>query len=140
MVPRARRGTARPGPSVSVLAVALGGALGATARHLLGRLLVGWGLQAPWAIGLVNVVGAAVLGFVLATFMPSTDQEARLYLGLTVGVLGGFTTFSTWTADAVVLWQDGRAGAAVAVVVVPLVAGIVGVVAGMALGRAVGRA
>lgn len=125
---------------MSILAVALGGAVGATARHLLGRLLVGWGLEAPWAIAIVNVVGAAALGVVLATFLPSTDQEARLYLGLTVGVLGGFTTFSTWTADAVVLWQDGHPGTALAVVVVPLIAGLVGVVAGMALGRALGRA
>ncbi|MEX1281436.1 MAG: CrcB family protein [Acidimicrobiia bacterium] len=121
---------------MNLLVVALGGAVGATTRYLLGRGLVALGADAPWAIAVVNVVGAGVLGFVLARFVPGSDGEARALLGLTVGVLGGFTTFSTWMADVVVLWEDGRLGAAVAVLVVPVVAGLAGVVGGLAWGRA----
>ncbi|GAF51246.1 CrcB protein homolog [Rhodococcus wratislaviensis NBRC 100605] len=75
-----------------VAVVALGGALGASARFLLAELWPG-----IWTVLLINVVGSLLLGYLAETVGP--DRLWRLFLG--VGVLGGFTTFSTFAVDAV---------------------------------------
>lgn len=120
---------------MNLLAVAVGGAVGASARYLAGRGLTAVGLDAVWAIGVVNVVGAATLGYLVGAFIPAGAGQERLFLFLAVGVLGGFTTFSTWTADIVLLWEEGRMAMAVAALAVPPIAGVAAVVAGLALGR-----
>ena len=56
-------------------------------------------------------------------------------MGLTVGVLGGFTTFSTFTMDVVGLWESGQTTTSVAVAAISVLLGIVAAVAGLALGR-----
>lgn len=88
----------------SLLWVAAGGALGSVARYL-SMIMVGQavGQGFPWGTLFVNIVGSAVMG-VLAelgalTWQPSQD----LKLFLTVGILGGFTTFSTFSLDVAVL-------------------------------------
>lgn len=87
--------------------VALGGALGASARHLtnVGSLrLVGSGF--PWATLLVNVMGSFLMGvLVVALVQKGGVRFAPL---LMTGVLGGFTTFSAFSLDAVALWQRGE--------------------------------
>ena len=83
--------------------VALGGALGASARWLLLAL---W--PAPWGVLAVNVAGSFAIGLLAAW------AEARpLALAfLLPGLLGGFTPFSAFALDALRLWEGGRAGAA----------------------------
>ncbi len=113
------------------LIVFLGGGIGASLRALLLLWL------APWAPVLVaNVLGAFVLGlvFVLADEAGLLRAETRLFLA--VGVLGGFTTFSTfgWGADQ--LLARGAVGAALIYLGSSLVGGVVGVTAGLAMARA----
>jgi CrcB protein len=90
--------------------VALGGAIGAATRHLVnvhvGRL-VGSGF--PWATLAINVAGSLVMGMLieLMALRWSASQEMRAFL--TVGVLGGFTTFSAFSLETVVLWERGAA-------------------------------
>ncbi|OAM73488.1 fluoride efflux transporter CrcB [Devosia elaeis] len=111
------------------LLVGAGGAIGAMARHAL-SILVGrlWHGSFPLAILLVNIVGAIAMGLViglLARFMPAWQQEARLFVA--VGVLGGFTTFSSFTLDTVILLERGelaQAGLYVALSVVVCLAGL----------------
>jgi CrcB protein len=93
---------------MTLLMVAVGGAIGAVARYLLAvRLYTQLGIDFPWGTLGVNVLGCGLLGIVLGlveergAFTPDT----RAFL--TVGVLGGFTTFSTFTYES---WQYLREG------------------------------
>jgi CrcB protein len=91
----------------------------------------------PWSTFLVNVVGSFVMGALIA-WLTSRAQEplhesARLFLA--TGVLGGFTTFSAFSLDAVALWERGDTGFALAYVAASVVLSIAGLVAGLTLAR-----
>ena len=115
----------------SVLLVALGGALGAVARYGVGVASVRWA-EAGLPVGtwVVNALGCLAIGAALPLV---AGDRARLML--VVGVLGSFTTFSTFSADTVVLWEAGRPGLAVANALGSVAVGVVFVAAGLALGR-----
>jgi CrcB protein len=93
----------------SFLLVFLGGGVGAAARHLVNlgalRLL---GLGFPFGTLFVNVLGSALMGVIVigAALRWQLPQDARLFL--TTGVLGGFTTFSTFSLDVMALWERDR--------------------------------
>ncbi|MGV3650671.1 MAG: fluoride efflux transporter CrcB [Devosia sp.] len=98
----------------AILLVGLGGALGAIARYgsgvLTGRL---WPAAFPLATLWINILGSLLMGLLvgaLARFMPAWQPEARLFLA--VGVLGGFTTFSSFSLDTIVLIERGEIGQA----------------------------
>ncbi|MFG3250098.1 fluoride efflux transporter FluC [Streptomyces sp. NPDC048187] len=115
---RGRRGGARsrtagrPGPLAQapvVAVVALGGGTGAAARHAAS---LWWPTPAggfPWTTFWVNVVGCALIGvfMVAVTEVWSVHRLVRPFFG--TGVLGGFTTFSTYAVDSRSLFADGRA-------------------------------
>ena len=90
-----------------ILAVAAGGALGAVARWLVERGTVALLDSEPTATLLVNVIGCLLMGVLVARVLGGVVRWplARPFLG--IGVLGGFTTFSAYSADAVVLARDG---------------------------------
>lgn len=116
----------------SVLQVAIGGAIGSVARYLAvmaAARLLGPGL--PWGTLAVNVAGSFAMG-VLVVWLGARGlmQHAPLLL---VGGLGGFTTFSAFSLDAVRLWQDGAAGAALLYSVASVGLSVGALVAGMAL-------
>lgn len=119
----------------TLLQVAFGGALGASARHLANvaamRLL---GPGFPWATVAVNVAGSFLMG-VLVVVLAQRDAT-RLAPFLMTGVLGGFTTFSAFSLDALTLWERGQAGAASAYVLGSVAASLAAIVAGMAVARA----
>jgi CrcB protein len=116
---------------VTILWVALGGAAGSATRYLVSAAINDrWD---PWGTVAVNVVGSLALGFLLGRWGLEVSAPARL--GLTVGVLGGFTTFSTFTMDVVGLWESGQTTTSVAVAAISVLLGIVAAVAGLALGR-----
>ncbi|WP_395103898.1 fluoride efflux transporter CrcB [Actinomadura sp. SCN-SB] len=112
-VPAQRRETAREQAPV-IAVVAAGGALGATARYGAGLL---WPTAAdafPWTTLAVNAVGCALIGvlMVLVSEVWTAHRLVRPFLG--TGVLGGFTTFSTYAADIARLVRDGHAGTGLA--------------------------
>ena len=92
----------------ALLAVASGGAVGATARYLIyvgtAQLL---GMSFPFATLIVNIVGSFSMGLLIETmaWFWSPSQEVRLFLA--TGVLGSFTTFSTFSLDFAVLYERG---------------------------------
>ncbi|MFM1965156.1 MAG: hypothetical protein RL134_881 [Actinomycetota bacterium] len=118
------------------LAVAAGGALGATARYGVDVLAGERGIAAPWATLVINVVGCALMGLLVAYVLahPARHPLWRPFLG--IGVLGGFTTFSAFAADAVLLADAGDITTSAAYVVATLVCGLLALWLGTRLGRA----
>ena len=93
---------------VTTLGIALGGALGATLRYLVGLGLeqrLGSGF--PFGTLTVNLVGCLLIGLLAALFVDATEGREQLRLFLIVGCLGGFTTFSSFGLDTLRLLQDG---------------------------------
>ncbi|WP_078891581.1 fluoride efflux transporter CrcB [Streptomyces sp. NRRL S-350] len=96
------------GPAVAVVAV--GGAVGAVARYAAG---LGWETAPtafPWTTLLVNVVGCAVIGVFLVVITEGRPAHPLLRPFFGTGVLGGFTTFSTYAVDVRRLLEAGRPG------------------------------
>ena len=127
------------------LLVALGGGTGAVLRYHLGRLVShlapGQALAFPWATLTANALGSAAMG-VLISWLARHDAAGagiaggetwRLLVG--VGLLGGFTTFSSFSMETVLLWQRGEAGLALTYIVASLVLGLAGLVAGLTFAR-----
>lgn len=113
------------------LLVALGGALGAMARYGVGLAALRWGHALPLATWVANALGCLLIGLAI----PLVRGDAAR-LAVLVGVLGSFTTFSTYSADTVLLWEAGRPGWAVANAAGSVVVGLAFVGLGLALGRA----
>jgi len=115
----------------TALWIAAGGAVGTLARFAVTGLFDGHGH--PWGTVTVNILGSFALG-VLAGFWGMghvTDQQ----LALTVGLLGGFTTFSTFALDTIRLWENGDAVLAAVTVATSVVVGLGAALAGLAIGR-----
>ena len=91
-----------------IIAVALGGAVGATARYLLaGQIQRAIGADYPWGILVVNVIGCAIMGGLTEAFALRWSVGPEMRAFLTVGVLGGFTTFSSFALDTAMLAGRG---------------------------------
>lgn len=120
----------------TMLQVALGGAIGASARYLTNvAVLRALGPGFPWATVIVNVVGSFAMG-VLVVWLAQRDAT-RLAPFLMTGVLGGFTTFSAFSLDVATLWQRGAAIEAAAYVAGSVLLSIAALFAGMWMTRGV---
>jgi CrcB protein len=122
---------------VTVVAIGVAGALGAVARYALGGWIANRFPRAfPLETLLINVSGSFVLGllFVLLTerFLP----HPTLRSALTIGFLGAYTTFSTFSLETLHLIEDGAVGLAMINVVASVAAGLLAVYLGVVLGRA----
>ena len=123
---------------LDVAAVVLGAGIGGGLRYVLGGWMAErWGASFPWHTFAINVSGAFLLGVLMVvtvdrSLMPSS---VRLFLG--VGVLGGFTTFSTLSYESVALAQQGMTFQAAANMFGSAIAGILAAVAGVFVGRAI---
>lgn len=116
------------------LQVALGGAAGSVARYGVNRAaLAAFGPGTPLPTLAVNIAGSFAMG-VLAAIMVQRGQDWSSLL--MTGLLGGFTTFSAFSLDAVGLWARGQHGQAAAYVAASVVLSIAALAAGLALGRA----
>lgn len=98
-----------------LLAVAIGGAVGAVLRWLMAasvqRLSGG---SFPWGTFAVNAVGSLMLGFLFVWLIERSSAGELLRLAITVGLLGAFTTFSTYSLESIRLIQSGAIGMAMA--------------------------
>ncbi len=121
----------------TVLQVALGGGIGAVARHLtsVGAMrLVGPGF--PWATLAVNVLGSFLMGLLVVVLAHQTGGT-RAAPFLVTGVLGGFTTFSAFSLDALTLWERGQGGLALGYVAASVLLSLAAIAAAMLVTRAV---
>ena len=117
----------------AVLQVAIGGALGSVARYgvnvLAGRLVPGY----PLGTLAVNVLGSLIMGLMAGIFAHRGGQHLAPLL--MTGLLGGFTTFSAFSLDALTLWQRGEGVLAAGYVLVSIFLSLAAVFAGLALAR-----
>jgi CrcB protein len=117
--------------------VFLGGGLGAALRHGVNKLsLAAFGPGVPAGTLIVNVVGSLAMGLligILASVPGGTSQNLRLFLA--TGVLGGFTTFSAFSLDALTLWERGQPAAALAYVLASVILSLAAIAAGFFLSR-----
>ena len=94
---------------MEVLAVAIGGAIGAIARFWMSNGIYAWlGRDFPWGTLVVNVVGSLVMGWLYVHFVERGAVSHVVRLALMTGLLGGLTTFSTFSLETVQLLQRGH--------------------------------
>ncbi len=92
-----------------VLVVAVGGALGAVGRFLVYVLAAQvFGIGFPFGTLIVNVLGSFIMGVLVEGMALAWTLPEQVRLFLTVGILGAFTTFSTFSLDVAVLYERGR--------------------------------
>ncbi|MBW8485699.1 CrcB family protein [Actinomadura sp. PM05-2] len=128
-VPRQRAEMARaPWPTLG--AVSAGGAIGALGRYGLGQAFPAGPGAFPWATFAINVSGCLLIGVLMAVLaVRNAHPLVRPFLG--VGVLGGYTTFSTYVVDVQRIAGLGRPGVALAYLVATPVCALVAVYAGV---------
>jgi CrcB protein len=121
----------------TVAAIAIAGAVGALARYgldgFVARRVTG---AFPWGTLAVNVTGSLLLGFFFTLLTEQLTTATWLRAGVTIGLLGAYTTFSTWSLETYRLIEDGAFGLAAANAVGSLVAGLVALYAGVVGARA----
>ncbi|HYI50248.1 MAG TPA: CrcB family protein [Microbacterium sp.] len=116
------------------LATALAGGIGAGLRYLVDVLVIGSRTsRLPFGILIVNVTGSFALGVLAGLGAGVVDTDAAWIVG--VGLLGGYTTFSTVSAESVLLQQNGEARRGWLNVAGTLVLGVAAAAAGLAVGR-----
>lgn len=118
---------------MTTLFVALGGMLGVLARFQIGRLTPHHE-QLLWSTLAINVAGSFLLGLLAATDWFHADVRE----GLGAGLLGGFTTFSTFSVQALLEVEAGEPARALVYVAASVLGGLAAATAGYALGRRVG--
>lgn len=121
-----------------VLIVATGGAIGAAARYILGGWLTErFGTTFPWHTFIINITGAFLLGVLMALSVERgiVTQTWRVALG--VGVLGGYTTFSTLSYESIALLSQGSYATGLANMFGSGVAGLIAAWLGIAVGRVI---
>jgi CrcB protein len=120
-----------------ILGVALGGALGASARYSLDRFIEERVSSLfPWATFVINISGCLLIGLLTEQLVDRHHLPAWIRVGLIVGVIGGYTTFSTFAQEAFSLLESRDYAVTLAYAVGSVVVGLLAVWAGTALGRA----
>lgn len=123
-------------PLAAFVAVGAGGAIGSMLRYAVTLLMVERiGPGFPWHTALINVAGSFVIGAIAVYAQSSIGFSPLVSAFAIVGVLGGFTTFSTFSYDTVTLFSEGAGGLAVAYCLGTVVLGVLAAVAGMAVAR-----
>ncbi len=119
-----------------LLLVASGGALGASLRYLTGIAALRWfGANFPWGTLMVNVIGSFVMGVLAEFIVRKLGASSELRLLLLTGLLGGYTTFSAFSLDAVMLIERGAYSAATGYVLANVIGSIVALLLGLLLAR-----
>jgi fluoride exporter len=119
-----------------ILLVALGGAVGSVARYLMASSIqtsTGWDF--PLGTVLVNILGCFLIGILYVLLVARPDPRHDLRALLMVGVMGGFTTFSSFSLETVTMAMNGNYTGATLNVVISVAACLVGTILGVALAR-----
>jgi len=121
---------------MNYLLVFVGAGLGGVLRHIVNLLTLRWfGPNFPAGTFLINITGSIAMGMVIGYLATRNVPGPELRLFIATGVLGGYTTFSTFSLDTIALWQRGEIGTAAAYVLGSLILSFTGLWLGMVLFR-----
>ncbi len=121
---------------LNVLLVALGGATGSVLRYLATVVATRWlGPDWPYGTVFVNITGSFLMGLVVEAIARRFGASNELRLLVATGILGGYTTFSSFSLDASMLWERGDGLMSLGYVLLSVGLGICALSAGLALGR-----
>ena len=122
---------------MNLLIVFLGGGFGAVCRYLFGVVVVRLSspAQGPLATFLINVMGSLLMGLLIGALARTTGVSDRWRLALGVGVLGGFTTFSSFSLEAVMMIERRTYALAAAYIIGSVAFGLVGLMLGLSIMR-----
>jgi CrcB protein len=121
----------------TLFAVGVGGGLGALARYYIASWVQPVGVLFDWGIFAVNISGGLLMGMIVEASALKLNLPPDLRTFLTVGLLGGYTTFSTFSLDSVLLLQRGAYGQAAFYMIGSVVLSILALFAGLWLVRAI---
>ena len=120
----------------TILLLGTGGFIGSNLRYFAGKLVQSIsGNEFPWGTFIINITGSTLLGFIFFISLSGNkiSENTRLFLG--TGLLGAFTTFSTFSLETVQLFKKGLGLQAGLNIVLNLGVGLLGVLGGMALAK-----
>lgn len=121
---------------LTYLAVAIGGAIGCTARYGMTQLIqLVYGHSFPFATLIINVLGSFILGFLFFETLERLPIGPTLRAALLTGGLGGFTTFSTFMVESLLLMEDGRTVQSLLYVGLSIVLGFIAALGGGYISR-----
>ena len=119
-----------------ILLVFIGGGLGAVIRHLTGMgFLKALGPGFPYATLFINVSGSALMGLLIGILAQTGLSDSNWRIFLATGVLGGYTTFSTFSLDALTLYERGDLMGALLYVAASMVLSLIAIVLAIYLAR-----
>lgn len=121
-----------------ILAVAAGGAIGATGRFLVGRLMLNlMGPGYPWGTLTVNIAGSFFIGLLVELLAVRFNLSQEWQAFLVIGILGGFTTFSAFSLEVGLMIEKNQFSAAALYAIGSVVLGLVALFAGIFVGKAI---
>lgn len=119
----------------NIVVVGAGSFIGGAARYLVSLMMKGVGKGFPWATLAVNLVGCFLIGLLWGLFSKNGTDGGNWALFLTVGLCGGFTTFSTFSKEALMMLQAGNIWGFAGYIAISVAAGIALVALGYSLVR-----
>ena len=119
----------------NIFMVSCGSFIGGAARYLVSITMKDAGKGFPWGTLIVNLIGCLALGLLWGFFSRNATENSSWALFMTVGICGGFTTFSTFSKEALMMLQAGNFINLLAYVAISVIAGIALVAAGYYLAR-----
>jgi len=120
-----------------ILSVGVGGGLGALIRYFVAGWVQPQGSDFNWGIFAVNISGGLMMGLIVEASALKLNLSPELRAFLTTGILGGYTTFSTFSLDSVLLLQKGAYMAAAGYIIGSVVLSILALFAGLWIVRAI---
>ena len=115
--------------------IGCGSFLGGAARYLISVAMKTMSKGFPWGTLVVNLVGCLVIGLLWGFFSKNFSESSSWALFMTVGICGGFTTFSTFSKEAIIMLQSGNIVGLISYIGVSVIAGVALVAAGYYLAR-----
>ena len=119
----------------NIIAVGAGSFIGGIARYLVSLAMKGISKGFPWATLLVNLLGCLIIGLLWGFLSRNASESTSWGLFLTVGLCGGFTTFSTFSKEALAMLQTGQIWGFASYIALSILAGIALVALGYYIGR-----
>ena len=119
----------------NIIAVGAGSFIGGIARYIVSLAMKGIGKGFPWATLAVNLVGCLMIGLLWGLLSRNAAENTSWGLFLTVGLCGGFTTFSTFSKEALAMLQTGQMWGFASYIAISILAGIGLVALGYYIGR-----